>query len=188
MGCGLPTDNNVHQVAQSFDPTCRTVYVDIAPIVAHGRSLLVDDERTAVITADVRAPEAVLEHPDTRRLIDFDEPVAVLFLSVGHHLKDVEDVGGGVRHAVRHVLDEVARLSEQIDAAGIPWQSRTPAEVDAIMDGLDPVEPGMVNLTDWRPDPDQSPLEEVPEPLRPYEGVTERRAGVYEYGGVLRKP
>ncbi|MGH3434433.1 MAG: SAM-dependent methyltransferase [Thermocrispum sp.] len=209
LGCGLPTNNNVHQVAQLFDPAARVVYVDIDPIVlAHGRALLADNDATTVITADFREPDAVLNHPDTARLIDFAEPVAVLFLSVGHHLKDLDEVGSGARYAMRHIVDDIApsgsylaasqvvvddaakgaAMSAQIDGAGIPWQSRTPAEFDALMDGLEPLEPGMVNLKRWRPDPSQPPLDPVPAQLHPYVGITEKNTDVYEYGGVLRKP
>lgn len=208
LGCGLPTGNNVHQVAQQFDPDARVVYVDIDPIVlAHGRALLSDQQATTVITADMRDPQAILDHPDTQRLIDFSKPVAVLFLSVGHHLKDSDEVGEGARHALRYIVDEIAapgsylgfsqvvnddpaqgaKMSEQIDGAGIPWQTRTPAEVDALFDGMTPVEPGLVNLKTWRPDPEQPDLEPVPTPLHSYVGITETRTSVYEYGGILRK-
>jgi S-adenosyl methyltransferase len=209
LGCGLPTGNNVHQVAQSFAPAARVVYVDIDPIVlAHGRALLAANEATTVITADMREPESILAHPDTRRLIDFAQPVAVLFLSVGHHIKDTDEVGHGARHALRHIVDTVAvpgshlafsqvviddpvhgaRMTAQIDGSGIPWQTRTPAEVDALLDGLEPVDPGLTNVRDWRPDPNQPPLDPVPPPLLPYVDITKIRTGVYEYGGVLRKP
>lgn len=209
LGCGLPTDNNVHQVAQSFDPAARVVYVDIDPIVlAHGRALLEDGGATTVITADMRDPEAVLAHPDTGRLIDLSQPVAVLFLSVGHHIKDHDEVGRGARHALRHIIDTVAvpgshlafsqvviddpakgaQMSAQIDGAGIPWQTRTPAQVHALLDdGLEPVDPGLINVRDWRPDAFQPPLEPVPAPLHPYVGITQTRTDVYEFGGVLRK-
>lgn len=206
MGCGLPTDNNVHQVAQRFNPDSRVVYVDIDPIVlAHGRALLANNAATTVITADMREPETVLEHPDTRRLIDFSEPVAVLFLSVGHHLQDTDP--GGPRHALRHIIDDLAvpgshlavsqvviddparcaHMSAKLNEQGVPWQTRTPTEFDALLDGLHPVEPGLVNLKDWRPDPGQPPLEPVPTDLHPYVGITDTNTEVYEYGGVLRK-
>ena len=209
FGCGLPTDQNVHQVAQQFDPDARVVYVDIDPIVlAHGRAMLADQEATTVITADMREPDAILDHPDVERLIDFDKPLAVLFLSVGHHLKDSDTVGGGPRHALRHIIDTKtvagshvafsqvvtddpvlgAKLTAQIDGSGVPWQTRTPAEVDALFDGLEPVEPGFVNLKQWRPDPNQPALQPVPAPLYPYIGITDTNTDVYEYGGVLRKP
>jgi len=210
LGCGLPTDNNVHQVAQQFSPDVRVAYVDIDPVVlAHGRALLADQNATTtVITADMREPETVLDHPEVARLIDFTEPVAVLFLSVGHHLEDVDDVGRGARHALRHVIDTVAAsgsylafsqvvsddseagatFATQLNDAGIPWQNRSPAEVDALFDGLELIDPGMVNLKNWRPDQFQPPLEPVPSVLRPYVGATETRNVVYEYGGLLRKP
>jgi hypothetical protein len=208
LGCGLPTENNVHQVAQQFNPDARVVYVDIDPVVgSHGTTLLADQETATLITADMREPEQILTHTDTRRLIDFTRPVAVLFLSVGHHLKDTDETGHGARHALRHIIDDMAvagshlafsqvviddpaagaAMSAQIDGAGIPWQTRTPAQVDALLDGLEPVEPGLVNLKHWRPDPSQPPLDPVPTALRPYVGVTQTGANVYEYGGVLRK-
>ncbi len=209
MGCGLPTDNNVHEVAQRFDSRARVVYVDIDPIVlAHGRALLADHGDTTIVTADMRMPEDILADPAVERLIDFNEPVAVLFLSVGHHLKDVDGVGKGARHALRYIIDTVAvpgshlafsqgacdnarigaAFAANIDDSGIPWQSRTPAEIDALFDGLEPVAPGLLDVVNWRPDPNQPELEPVPEPLLPYIGAAARRTNVYEYGGVLRKP
>ncbi|MFF0450245.1 SAM-dependent methyltransferase [Streptomyces sp. NPDC004609] len=204
LGCGLPTDNNVHQVAQSFLPDARVVYVDIDPIVlAHGQALLAEDTSTTVITGDMREQQPILDHPDVQRLIDFGEPVAVLFLSVVHHLADADDP----RRALRTIIDQAApgsylglsqvvcddaawgaEMSAHISGLGIPWQTRTPDEVNAFLDGLDPVEPGLVNLVDWRPDPDQPPLASVHPSLVPYLGATEKNLRVYEYGGLLRKP
>ncbi|MEU0087677.1 SAM-dependent methyltransferase [Streptomyces sp. NPDC006274] len=207
MGCGLPTDDNVHQVAQRFTPDARVVYVDIDPIVlAHGHALLADNATTTVITADMRDQQSVLDHPDVRRLIDFEEPVAVLFLSVGHHLVDADDP----RRILRTVIDRAApgscvgfshvvsddpvrgaEMTEHISSGGIPWQTRTPAEVDALVEGLVPVEPGLVDLADWRPDPDQPPLAPVHPDLAPYLGAAKANKdgkGLYEYGGILRAP
>ncbi|MFF3327475.1 SAM-dependent methyltransferase [Streptomyces sp. NPDC002889] len=204
MGCGLPTDNNVHQVARRFAPDTRVVYVDIDPIVlAHGRALLSDDASTTVITADMRDQQSVLEHPEVRRLIDFGEPVGVLFLSVVHHLTDADDP----RRILRTVIDGAApgshlglsqvvsndpargaEMTAHISQSGIPWQTRTPAELDGLLDGLEPVKPGLVNLADWRPDPDQPPLAPVHPDLAPYIGATRNSKGIYEYGGILRKP
>ncbi|MGI5167132.1 SAM-dependent methyltransferase [Spirillospora sp. CA-253888] len=203
MGCGLPTDNNVHQVAQQALPDARVVYVDNDPIVlAHGRALLAGDDRTTVITADMRDPEAVLSHPDTRRLIDFSEPYAVLFLSVGHHLTDADgprriidtllDAGPhGCHVAFSQVVDEIAergqRMSREFTAKGIPWQSRTPAEVDELLTGLKPVEPGLVNLRDWRPTDASPELAPVPPELWRFVGASEHTPESYEYGGVLHR-
>lgn len=202
MGCGLPTDNNVHQVAGRFADGVRVVYVDIDPaVLAHARGLLADDDSTVVITADMRDYEAILAHPDLRRLIDFDEPVAVLFLSVGHHLLDEFDprriMDGMLERAVpgsylafsQIVSDDPergARMEESISSSGIPWRNRTPAQVDGLLAGLDPVEPGLVNLVDWRPLASQPPLAPVPPELAQYDGASRTDPGIYEYGGVLR--
>jgi S-adenosyl methyltransferase len=203
MGCGLPTDDNVHQVAQQFSAEARTVYVDIDPIVlAHARALLASDDSTSVITADMRDHEAILTHPDVRRLIDFSEPVAVLFLSVGHHLLDSSDpravLHGIIDRAVpgsylafsQIVSDDPergARLEESINTAGIPWRNRSRAEVDELLSGFEPVEPGLVNLVDWRPTDAQPPLAPVPPEIARYEGASRSDPSIYEYGGVLRK-
>ncbi|WP_026341735.1 SAM-dependent methyltransferase [Actinomadura atramentaria] len=203
LGCGLPTENNVHQVAQRFAPDARVVYVDVDPIVAvHARALLADDDSTAFVTADMRDQEAIIEHPKFRRLIDLDEPVAVLFLSVGHHLPDADDP----RRVLRAVIDRApvnshlvftqvaylnaergAAMTELMNSAGIPWQTRSPAEIDALLDGFEPVAPGLGDVKEWRPDPDQPPLAPVPAELADYVGASERRKELIEYGGVLRK-
>jgi S-adenosyl methyltransferase len=204
MGCGLPTDNNVHQVAGQFADDARVVYVDIDPIVlALARVLLAEDDSTVVITADMRDYEAVLAHPDLHRLIDFDEPVAVLFLSVGHHLLDdfnprrildgiLERAVPGSYLAFSQIVSDDpergAQFEESINAAGIPWRNRTPAQVDELLAGFEPVEPGLVNLVDWRPMASQPPLAPVPPQLAEYDGASRRDPTIYEYGGVLRKP
>lgn len=207
FGCGLPAGDNVHHAAKVFNPDARVVYVDIDPIVlAHGRALLADDNSTTIIQADIRDPE-ILTHPDLTRLIDFTQPVAVLYLSVGHHLKD--DPGEGLasaRDALHSVIGAAVAGSHvaasqvvcedsvrgqafaaAADRAGIPWQSRTPAEFDALVDDLVAVDPGLVNLKDWRPDPGQPELPPADAALQPFEGRAEG-SDLYEYGGVLRKP
>lgn len=204
MGCGLPTDNNVHQVAQEFVSDARVIYVDIDPIVlVHARALLAGDGSTKVITADMRDQDIILDHPDTHRLIDFDEPLAVLLLSVGHHLRDSDDP----RRIVRTIIDRAATgshlaftqitcsdptrradLDTRNNGAGMHWQTRSRAEVDALLEGLVPVEPGLVDVNDWRPDPDQPPLAPVPDELAPFVGASRLRKDLCEYGGVLAKP
>ena len=207
LGCGLPTDNNTHQVAQKHAPDARVVYVDIDPIVlAHARALLAGDGSTVVITADMRDPEAILEHPDAKRLIDFSEPLAVLYLSVGHHIKDEDDphrvlytiidraVPGSYLAFTQVVSTDPPERRAELDAianaGGVPWQTRSPEEVDALLlgHGLEPVEPGLVDINNWRPDPDQPPLAPVPPELKPYEGASKLRKERFEYGGLLKKP
>lgn len=87
MGSGLPTADNVHQVALRHAPGARVAYVDHDPtVLAHGRALLGSAGRSTLVQADLREPESIRDHPDVRRLIDFNEPVAVVFSAVLHHL------------------------------------------------------------------------------------------------------
>src|SRR5271155_1152888 len=86
IGTGLPTQGNVHQVAQDINPAARIVYVDNDPMVlAHSRALKTGGN-TAVIEADLRDPAAILNHPRTLELIDFREPLAVLLVAVLHFI------------------------------------------------------------------------------------------------------
>lgn len=201
MGCGLPTDNNVHEVAARFATDARVVYIDIDPVVlAHGRAVLGDETSTIMVDADIRDQDAILANADVRRLIDFSEPVAVLFLAVGAHLLDesdprrilrtvVENAAPGSHLAFSQVVCETreraAALTRGVRAAGLPWQTRLPAEVDQLLDGFDPVEPGLVNVVDWRPMPDQPPLAPAPKEIAMYEGASRTDRTCYEYGGVL---
>ncbi len=82
IGTGLPTQGNVHQVAQDINPAARVVYVDNDPMVlAHSRALKTGGN-TVVIEADLREPRVILDHPGTRKLIDFSQPLAVLLVAV----------------------------------------------------------------------------------------------------------
>lgn len=204
MGSGLPTQQNVHQVAQRFQPGAHVVYVDNDPIVlAHGRALLADDRTTAVINADMTEPESVLTDEATLRLLDFSQPVAALFLSVTHSIPDDETA----RHTLGAVADVLAPGSYLVhtqfigvDRAaadestevgtrlGLAWKARTAEEVRGLVSGLEPVEPGYVDVAKWHPDPGQPPLSPVDSPLLPYIGKGAGNRRVMEYGAVLRKP
>ncbi len=204
LGSGLPTDNNVHQVAQVFAPDSRVVYVDNDPVVlAHGDALLVEDANTTVIGADMTHPRQVLDHSDTQRLIDFTRPLAVLMFSIPHNIPDDEDaqraIHTPVAHAppgsylaISHMVSESAARAEQsnehLNGLGLPWKTRTPEILDAWVADLHPVEPGLRDINDWRPDPDQPPLPPTPAELRPFEGASHLGKELFEYGGVLRKP
>jgi hypothetical protein len=202
MGSGLPTQNNVHEVAQRFHPEARVVYVDHDPlVVTYGRALLANDDKTMAITADMTEPAAILDDPTVRRLIDFSAPVAVLFLSVAHFIA----ADATVRHMLGTVVDairpgsyiafsqiagptrEAAEQSNDImKARGVVWKNRIKDDVIEFLHGLEPVEPGLVNVEDWRPDPFQPQLPPVDELLTPYVGASAIHKGFQEFGGVLR--
>ncbi|MBB4929592.1 hypothetical protein F4561_000412 [Lipingzhangella halophila] len=204
LGSGLPTDNNVHQVAQEFAPESRVVYVDIDPIVlVHGHALLADNPNTTVITADMTQPEHILGHPDTQRLIDFNQPVGVLMFSIPHCIPDDEGarraIQGPMEHAasgsylaISHVVSEdpvaAAEMSAAVVEQGVPWKTRTPDVLDGWLRELEPVEPGLGDIVNWRPDPTQPPLPPAPGELNRYVGASAGGKDMFEYGGVLRKP
>jgi hypothetical protein len=95
IGAGLPTQRNTHQVAAEVAPGCRVVYVDNDSLVYDaGSLLLVDVPDTAIILADLRNPDSILDHPRTRELIDFGQPVGLLMVAVTHFVTDEEDPWG----------------------------------------------------------------------------------------------
>jgi hypothetical protein len=96
IGTGLPTQGNVHQVAQAVMPEARVVYVDHDPVVhTHANALLTNNSPTTVaVIGDLREPEAILDHPEVRRLLDFTRPIAVLLVAVLHFIRDAEDPAG----------------------------------------------------------------------------------------------
>jgi S-adenosyl methyltransferase len=171
IGTGLPTQNNVHQVAQAHVPGARIVYIDNDPIVlAHARALLADNPQTVVVDADLLRPETILEHPAVREHIDFDQPVAVLMIAILHFFADDDgpyDIVARLRDAIpsgsylalSHVVSEVN--PQAIDEAQEVYRSflkrsgdarRTRADILRFFDGLEPTEPGLVYVSDWRPD------------------------------------
>jgi hypothetical protein len=171
IGSGLPTEGNVHEVAQAIDPSVHVVYVDVDPIVlAHGRALLARSPHTTVVTADVREPDSIFADPHVLDLIDPTRPFAILLGGVLHHLPDADDpvgvvddlvarlpVGGhllisnflGGDHPRSRELEQAFRQN-RISAA----RFRTWPEQRRFFAGLEMVEPGLVYVNDWRPDAD----------------------------------
>jgi len=95
IGAGLPTQRNTHQVAAEEAMDCRVVYVDNDPSVyERGNEILSGDPGTAMILADFRAPDDILGHERTRKLIDFGQPVGLLFVALTHFVRDEEDPWG----------------------------------------------------------------------------------------------
>ena len=171
VGSGLPTQMNTHQVAHGIDPGVRVVYVDSDPVVlAHGRALLADNDRTTVITADMRNPGEVLGHRDVSRMIDFGEPVAVLFVAVCHFIRDDEHPGvmvGRFRDAIgpgsyvvlSHLTTDgppagqVKAVEAAYESATSPMVFRSRDAIAGLFTGLDLVDPGrLVRPWQWHTD------------------------------------
>jgi hypothetical protein len=168
LGTGLPSQNNVHEVAQRVCPDARVVYVDNDPVVLnHAEALLATDDSTVVIGEDMREPERILAHPDVQRMIDFSEPVAVLFMSVLHSITDEEDpwdivsamtgrLVPGSYLALSHALldgppaDYVADVRERYKNASAPAVFRDRDAITRLFDGFELVDPGVVQVTEWR--------------------------------------
>ncbi|MEV5986489.1 SAM-dependent methyltransferase [Streptomyces sp. NPDC052051] len=189
VGTGLPTANNTHEVAQRMLPEARIVYVDHDPIVlAHAEALLTSTSEgtTHYIDADLRDPEAILEQAAAS--LDFSRPIALLLLGITAHVTDdiVYDLVGRLTAALpsgsylvlcddTEVLDPRqmrAMIEQWNEASDNPRVNRSPAELARFFDGLELLEPGLVSVSRWRPDPS---AEQLP-------------AEVDDFGGVARKP
>jgi S-adenosyl methyltransferase len=184
LGTGLPTKPNVHEVARELLPDARVVYVDNDPMVcAHAGALLTTNDGIAAIRGDIRAPQAVLDDPVTRALIDFARPVAVLFVAVLHFLTDEDRpweqvaafrwrMTSGSMLAVSHItaddtpLDVQATIQAVYAEASAPAVFRTRRDIETFFGGLDLAEPGLVEVGAWR-----SLRSSPPAPLRFLGGV-----------------
>ncbi|OXY89408.1 SAM-dependent methyltransferase [Streptomyces diastatochromogenes] len=186
VGTGLPTSPNVHEIAHGPAPDVRVAYVDNDPIVAaHANALLSSSGATSVVLADVRDPQAVVNHPEVRRAIDFDRPVALLLVAVLHFLTDAEkpeQVVAALREALpagsflvlSHATGDFADRSAAqavYSKATATLNLRSRDEIERFFDGFELVEPGLVQVPFWRPD--------APPPPRSGE--------IGFYGGVARK-
>jgi SAM-dependent methyltransferase len=173
LGSGVPTLGNVHEVAQAANPVARVVYVDIDPdAVAQGRRLLVGDDRTTVIQADLRKPADLLSRPQLTDVLDLSKPVAVLMIAVLHFLPDGDHPGDVIRAyrdhivpgsyvALSHAADdedlpaEQARMVDEYQrSTKVPFIHRDQAELVAWLDGMELVPPGIVLTNEWHPDED----------------------------------
>jgi hypothetical protein len=167
IGTGLPTQDNVHQVAQRIAPGTRVVYVDNDPVVvSHGHALLATDKNVAMVEADLRTPREIITHPDVTELIDFRGPVAVLMLASLHFVTDADNPQAIVRLwrqtmrrcsylAISHITaDEVepavAKAAQDVYAcASAPAVPRTLAEVESFFEGFELVPPGVADINSW---------------------------------------
>ncbi|HEX2316599.1 MAG TPA: SAM-dependent methyltransferase [Thermomonospora sp.] len=169
IGTGLPTRDNVHQVARRAVPGARVVYVDYDPVVcAHGRALLAVDEGVEFVHADLRRPDDLLADPVVTATLDFGRPVALLLTGVLHHLADedaphevvarlTKALAPGSHLVVSQVScepgpDRIARAADVFENATARLVPRTRADILRFFDGFELLEPGLVNVPAWRPD------------------------------------
>ena len=169
IGTGIPTANNTHEVAQSVAPETRVVYVDNDPVVlSHARALLTSDPAgaTAYIDADLRDPQKILA--SATQQLDFGRPVALMLMAILQHLGDEDDpyrvvatlldaLPPGSYLALSHPAKDIdaasmAKMADSLNqmmAEKVTFRHR-PA-VARFFDGLELVEPGMVQASKWRP-------------------------------------
>lgn len=184
IGSGIPTFGNVHEIARAASPSARVVYVDHDPVaVAHSRAVLADDEHTDVVAADLRGPKDILAAPEVGRLLDLEQPVALLLVAVLHFLEDSDDPYGAVAELrdalapgslliLTHASYEGIPLTEEVASGAVgvyrgirsPLVMRGRGQIGDFFDGFEMVEPGLVSMPDWRPDRPEGEAEgEVPE-------------------------
>jgi hypothetical protein len=180
IGTGIPTAENVHEVAQALAPESRVLYVDNDPIVlAHARALMKGDPkgRTAFIKADVRRPAEILRHPMLPSVLDSARPVALLLVGIVHHLRD-DDAPFDVVNTLVDWLPPgsylglvtpsadfdprmMASLAATAERAGIPYVPRSKAETERFFAGLELVDPGVAPILGWRPDDESADINAV---------------------------
>jgi SAM-dependent methyltransferase len=175
IGSGIPTEGNVHEVAAEVVSDARVVYVDVDP-VAVSESLEILDARnqTIAILGDLREPQAVLAHQRVRGLIDFDRPVALLLNAVLHFIPDDKQAADAVGQLLAAlapgshlVVSHVSIDGQDVDQDDLkfvrdtyeqktttPFRPRTRTQIERFFTGLEPIEPGVAWLPQWRPAPD----------------------------------
>lgn len=172
IGAGLPTQGNVHEIAAG----ARVAYLDNDDaVLSHARALLATTPNTIALHGDLRDPASMLRDSELRNFVDFTEPVGLLMVAVLHCLPEEADPYARIaelRDAVpagSHLVISHISAQEQADAAhrgasvyqraSSTMTLRDRAEISRMFDGFDLVEPGLVELQDWRPDPDDRSLD-----------------------------
>ncbi|WP_378741854.1 SAM-dependent methyltransferase [Nocardia brasiliensis] len=192
IGTGIPTAGNTHEVAQRLDPAARVVYVDNDPIVlAHARALMASKPqgKTAFIHADLHDPAAILRDDTLAATLDLDQPVAIMLVAIMMYFRDsdhpheiidnlLDVVPSGSYLVISHPTADfdaraMARVVASAEEAGITFYPRNRAETESLFAGTELIEPGVVPVVTWRPNPD--------------EDATDPESAWY-WAGVGRKP
>jgi hypothetical protein len=187
LGSGIPTVGNVHEIAHAADPDSTVVYVDNEHVaVAHSQLLLEGNDNATMIHADIAKPLLVLQDPVTQRLIDFDRPVGILAITIGHYILEEHDpkavfaayrdaVAPGSYLAITHLTDDFTTqdtLTETMKSSQNRIAARTRSDVVPFFGDFELVEPGLVTTSRWRPDRESDIRPEAEDGL--YAGVARK--------------
>jgi len=169
LGSGIPTAGNVHEIAQRLHPGARVAYVDIDPVaVSASRQLLAGNPDATAIRADLTDVGEILADPEVAALLDVTRPMAVLLVSVLHFVPESANPGAAIARlrdavapgsylAISHFTDEgregdaerIVAMSRQTPTTTAP---RSRAQIEALFDGFTLLEPGVVDVSRWRPE------------------------------------
>ncbi|MFE9442052.1 SAM-dependent methyltransferase [Streptomyces sp. NPDC006602] len=171
IGTGIPTEPNLHQVAQSVVPEARVVYADNDPLVLKYAERLMRSTpqgRTTYIEADVNNPQELLTAPELAVVLDLNRPVALSLNALMHFVTDAQDPYGivgrlldalpsGSALALSHCTPDFdpptwQKVTDIYTGAGTPVQFRSQQDVARFFDGLDLLDPGVTVGHRWRPD------------------------------------
>ncbi|WP_304598501.1 SAM-dependent methyltransferase [Plantactinospora sp. BC1] len=170
IGTGLPTADNTHQVAQSIAPDARIVYVDNdALVLVHARALLASSPEGATdyVDADLRDTGTILR--EAARTLDLTKPVALFLMGILGHVEsddEAKSIIDGIMAALPSgsylAMYDGSDTSEANTEAVRIWNIsanpryhlRSPERIARLFEGLELVEPGVVSVNEWRPDPD----------------------------------
>jgi S-adenosyl methyltransferase len=192
VGSGIPTERNVHEVAQQADPAARVAYINVDPVaVAHGRAILAGNPGAAIAQADLRDPDKILADSEVQRLIDFGRPAGLLLTGVLHFLADADDpwrivatlrdalapgsylvLGHATTAGRPGLVAGTETVCDRSVATSLHLRSRAP--IFRFFEGFDLVDPGQVFVPLWRP---ESPAD-VPDDPTPFATLV----------GVARRP
>jgi S-adenosyl methyltransferase len=193
IGAGLPTQQNTHEVARAVAPDARVIYIDNDPVVrSHCEAILACDDRTGVVEGDILHPEEIVADGLVQRVIDFDEPVAVLICGALHFIPDSDDpakciarlrdmLPSGSHLVLSHAVfetrpptdDPVVAIYREVSGRADTQGPRPYDDVLRFFDGFELVDPGLVYVRQWRPE-------------NPLSAQLAKR--IWKMGGVGRKP
>lgn len=180
IGAGVPSIWHTHNAAHALNPDTRVVYVDHEAVAYEAlRHATADDPRLGAVCADLRDRDAVLHDPITEELIDYSRPVVVVLGLVLHFIDDGQDPAGllaeyrevlapGSYLVISHDTGDgrdadMKQLAQLYTEMGMPVYLRGKAEMTALLDGFEIIEPGVVHMPLWHPNPDDPPFADVPE-------------------------